>query len=166
MVSLRGDWAIFYHVGSGPVGRVWSARDPFANYFTMAGNWAQATRRTQWGSFILSPGSQRGQTVRYIHSPTELSRPTRATERTDSEIHSFSQWAIMTGATERTDSEIHSFSHWAIMTRATERTDSEIHSFSYWAIMTLVTERTDSEIHSFSHWAIAHTSSYLWIQGF
>jgi len=27
VVSLRGDWAIFYHPGSGRVGRVWSARE-------------------------------------------------------------------------------------------------------------------------------------------
>ena len=59
-------------------------------------------------------GPQRGQTVRFIHSPTELSWP-GPWERTDCEIHSFSHWAIMTRATERTDSEIHSFSHWAIM---------------------------------------------------
>jgi len=94
----------------------------------------------QWDTFILplschDPGTLRGQTVRYLHSPTKLSWP-EATERTDSEIYSFSHRAIMTLATERTDSEIHSFSHWAIMTRATGRTDSEIHSFFHWAIMT------------------------------
>jgi len=27
VVPLRGDWAIFYHAGSGRVGRVWSARE-------------------------------------------------------------------------------------------------------------------------------------------
>ena len=99
------------------------------------------------------PGPRRGQTVRCIPFPAELSWP-GATEKTDSEVHSFSLWVVMTRATERTDSEVHSFSLWAIMTRATEKKDSEIHSFSHWAIMTRAMERTDSEIHSFPHWAI------------
>ena len=101
----------------------------------------------QWDTFILplsyhNPG-HREDTVRHIHSPTEL---WWHTERTDSEIHSFSHWAIMTWAMEWTDSEIPSFSHWAIMTWAMEWTDSEIPSFSHWAMMTRSMDKTDSEM--------------------
>ena len=123
--SLRGDWAIFCHAGSGRVGGVWSAR--------------KKSIETLRHDREQNPGHRED---REIHLFSHWPIMTRATERTDSEMHSFSHWAIM----ERTDSEIHSPSHWANM----ERTDSEIHSFSHWAIM----ERTDSEIHSFSHWAI------------
>jgi len=36
MVSLRGDWAIFCHAGSGRVSRVWSARENALKYFALA----------------------------------------------------------------------------------------------------------------------------------
>ena len=59
VVLLRGDWAIFCHAGSGWVGRVWSAREKiFWNISPLLG---------------IEPGQPKGQTVRYIYSPTELS---------------------------------------------------------------------------------------------
>ena len=57
-VSLRGDWAIFYHSGSRRVGRAWSAR-------------AKSLEIIRHGWELLSgPGPQGGQTVSYF---TELS---------------------------------------------------------------------------------------------
>jgi len=53
VVPLSGDWAIFCHTGLGQVGRVLSARE----------------KSLHPG---IEPGPPRGQTVRYIHSPTEL----------------------------------------------------------------------------------------------
>jgi len=133
-----------------------------------------ARNRTRpWGGqtvrFIHSPtelswpGPRREQAVGYIHSPTELSWPRPWGGQT--EIHSFSHRAIMTPALGRTDRETHSFSHRAIKTPALGRTDSEIHSFSHRAIMTRATERTGSGIHSFSHWAImnpGHGENQQW----
>ena len=97
----------------------------------------------------IEPGPRRGQTVRYIHSPPELSRPGPRRGQTVRYIHSPPAWAIGTRAIERTDCEIHLFSHWAIITRAIERTDSGIHSLFHWAIMTRTPERmTVRYIHS------------------
>ena len=56
VVSLRGDWAIFCHAGSGRVGRVWSAREKSLEILK------------PW--LGIEPGPRGGQTVSY---PTELS---------------------------------------------------------------------------------------------
>ena len=53
-VSLRGDWASFYHDHSGRDGRMWSARE---KSFAKAGNWTEPLK---------------GQTVRHIISPAKL----------------------------------------------------------------------------------------------
>ena len=128
VVSLRGDWAIFCHAGSGQVGIVWSAR--------------KKSLEILCHGWVLNPGYREDSELFHWAIMTQ------ATGKTDREL---SHWAIMARVTGRTDSEL---SHWAIVARATERTDSEIHSFSRWAIMTRATQRTDSEIRSFSHSAI------------
>ena len=106
-------------------------------------HWASMTRATErtdseihsFSNRAIMTGPWRGQTVRYIHFPTELSWP--AMERTDSDIHSFSHWVIMTRVTERTCRQWNTLIfRWAIMTRAMERRDSEIHSFFRWASIT------------------------------
>ena len=109
VVSLRGDWAIFCHAGSGRVGRVWSLEilrhgwelnlshreDRQWDTFILSlsyldpGHW----ENRQWDTFILplsyhDPGPWAGQTVRYIHPPTELSRPGPRRGQTVRYIHS------------------------------------------------------------------------------
>ena len=90
---------------------------------------------------------RRGQTVRYIHSPTKLSWSRPRSGQTVRYIHSPIELSWSRPRRGQTASEIHSFSNWAIMIQATERTDSEIHSYYHWAIRIQATERTDSEIH-------------------
>jgi len=63
VVSLRGDWAIFCHTGSGRVGRVWSDRENPLKYSAVVENWTLATGRTDselshWAimtAYLLNP---------------------------------------------------------------------------------------------------------------
>ena len=73
VMALRGDWAIFYHAGSGWIGR---GKIPL-NTLPLSGI-EPGPGKEQTGRYIHSPtelswpGPCRRQTVRYIHSPTEL----------------------------------------------------------------------------------------------
>ena len=83
VLLLREDWAIFCHAGSGRVDSVRSAGKDPSKYSAMAAGIEPWPRRGQTVRCVISPielswpGPQRGQTVRYIHFPTELSRLTR-----------------------------------------------------------------------------------------
>jgi len=76
VVSLRGDWAIFRHGGSGRVGRVWSNAEKSLEI--LRHGWTLNPGHRQWDSFILPL---------CYHDPGHGE---------DSEIYSFSHRAIIT----------------------------------------------------------------------
>ena len=103
VVPLRGNGAIFCHTDSGRVGRVWSAWEKFPWNTPLWLGIEPGPRGGQTRRFIHSftelsrlwpPG---GQTVRFIHSPTELSWPGQQGGQAVRYIHSPIQllWLIV-----------------------------------------------------------------------
>jgi len=133
VMPLRRDCAIFCHAGSERVGGVWSAREKLPWNKSPWLEIGLQPKKGQTVRYIHSPTelSWRGQTVRYIHSPTELSwrgqtvryihSPTELSWPGHGEGRLWDTFILPLSyhdlGMERADCEIHSFSHWAIMNK-------------------------------------------------